>query len=220
MQCPLQGSSYGLGVRPPTVATASESSLDASVASVVPSGRSCRDHAAFGWRAAGLMRTTLPDSGVTTPSVPSRASVAFVASAVDATTLFACRRVIVTNANATVTVTRDATADDAVVLGVVFDRLAKREREMKAATRKVTDGWIKGDLADLRASRDATVAAFDAALDEAWEVLRGLPAGTVAPGGATPQTVALQFFNRNLNRSLNARLTATEARNINKRSFA
>jgi len=126
----------------------------------------------------------------------------------------------VTNTNATVTVTRDATADDAAVLGVVYARLAKREREMKAATRKVTDGWIKGDLADLRASRDAAVAAFDAALDEAWEVLRGLPAGTVAPGGATPQTVALQFFNRNLNRSLNARLTATEARNINKRSFA
>jgi len=83
----------------------------------------------------------------------------------------------------------------------------------------VSDGWVKGGIADLRSARDEAVAAFDTALDEAWEVLRGLPSGTVAPGGATPQTVALQFFNRNLNRSLNARLTATEARNLNRRSF-
>ena len=127
-----------------------------------------------------------------------------------------------TIANATVIVTdnRDATADDAKSLGRIYRRLDAAIKAHKKATREVADAWVGGDRESLRFARDEAQHRLDDLMDESWDLLNDLPAGTVAPGGATPQTVGMQMFNRNLNRSLKQRLSSTEARAANKRSFA
>lgn len=120
-----------------------------------------------------------------------------------------------------VTVTRDATAADAKTLAAIYRSLDKVTKAHKKAVREVQQGWLKpAALADLRFIRDEAQLKLDSAMDDAWAALAVLPKGTVAPGGATAQTVGLQFFNRNLNRTLGARITASEARVANKRSFA
>lgn len=120
---------------------------------------------------------------------------------------------------AIVTDNRDATADDARSLGRLYHLLDAAVKAHKKAVRAVAEGWVGQDLESLRADRDVAQARLDDIMDSCWESLNGLPNGTVAPGGATPQTVGMQFFNRNLNRSLKARITATDARQANRRSF-
>lgn len=125
-----------------------------------------------------------------------------------------------TTTEATVRDNRDATVVDAQTLGRVYAKVSKVLKAHKKAVTAVKEGWVRPDLmADLRYARDEAQMALDTVMDEAWECLVSLPAGTNAPGGATPQTVGLQLFNRNLNRSLKARITATEARDANRRSF-
>ena len=114
---------------------------------------------------------------------------------------------------------RDATKEDARTLGRVYRSLVESTKVAKKALRDVTEGWIYPESLDgLREHRDITQSALDAVMDTAWSALIGMPNGVVA-GSATPQTVGLQFFNRNLNRNLKARLTATEAKSINKLAF-
>jgi hypothetical protein len=116
--------------------------------------------------------------------------------------------------------TQDATAEHAQILGVIFARLAKSLKARKAAETAIKGAWIgKADLSQLRVDRDAAIETNDRVMDESWGALNDLPNGTVAPGGATPQTVALQFYNSMLNRNLRKRLSATDARNLNRRSF-
>ena len=123
-------------------------------------------------------------------------------------------------ATAIVTDNRDATADDAKILGRLYRQLDSAIKAHKKATREVSDAWVGGDRDSLRFARDEAQHRLDDVMDAAWDALNDLPAGTVAPGGATPQTVGMQMFNRNLNRSLKQRLSSTEARAANKRSFA
>ncbi len=120
---------------------------------------------------------------------------------------------------AAVTATRDATRDDSRTLQRVHYTLTLRSKALKSATRAVSAGWVDGDVDGLRLKREDAQLAFDGAMDEGWAALAALPNGTVAPGGATPQTVGLEFFNRNLNRNLKGRITATEAKRINRISF-
>ncbi len=121
---------------------------------------------------------------------------------------------------AIVTDNRDATADDAKTLGRIYRLVLSAVKAHKTAVRKVADAWVGGNVTDLRSGRDEAQFKLDNAMDDAWVALNNLPLGTVAPGGATPQTVGMQVFNRNLNRSLKARLSGAEARAANKRSFA
>ena len=115
---------------------------------------------------------------------------------------------------------RDATSEDGIVLGRIYGRLAKLTKDSKTTARNVADGWIHPDsLKGLREERDSALALLDKYMDQAWATLKSLPKGTVASGGATPQTVALEFFNRNLNRNLDARITAADAKKINRKSF-
>lgn len=115
---------------------------------------------------------------------------------------------------------RDATAEDAQSLGRIYHRVSTAIKAHKKAVTAVKDGWVQPEkMADLRYARDEAQMSLDLIMDEAWETLRMLPVGTNAAGGATPQTVGLQLFNRNLNRSLKARITATDARDANRRSF-
>jgi len=114
----------------------------------------------------------------------------------------------------------DASKQDAQTLGRLYLRVSKAVKAHKKAVTNVKEGWVRPDkMDDLRHARDEAQYAMDLTMDEAWAQINSLPAGTVAPGGATPQTVGLQLFNRNLNRNLKARVTATEARDANRRSF-
>lgn len=114
-----------------------------------------------------------------------------------------------------VTDNRDATHDDAVNLLNSYRALAKARSEVKKATNAIDDGWIDGDVLGLRVKRSTAIFAYDAALDLAWDALKAIPKGTVAPGGMTVQTVGLEFFNKALNRDGKRRLTASAARKIN-----
>ena len=115
---------------------------------------------------------------------------------------------------------RDATALDAQSLGRLYNVVLKAIKAHKKAVTAVKDAWLLPEKKQvLRDARDQAQYELDECMDEAWDALTALPPGTVAPGGATPQTVGLQLFNRNLNRSLKARLTAADARDANRRSF-
>ena len=126
-------------------------------------------------------------------------------------------------AEGTITITdnrNDASKADAQVLGRIYRRVSKLIKAHRDSVRDLADGWVGSDLIGLRADRDEAQFALDEALDDSWVKLNALPIGTVAPGGATPQTVGLQLFNRNLNRNLKLRISAKDAREANKRSFA
>ena len=119
----------------------------------------------------------------------------------------------------TVTVNRDATKDDARALRRVYNMLFHAVKESKKADRAVTEGWTNPDaLEGLREVRDAAIAKLDTVMDESWAILTGLPKGTTY-GTSTTQTIGLQFFNRNLNRDLKSRITAADAKRINRVSF-
>jgi len=123
--------------------------------------------------------------------------------------------------DAVVTDNRDATRKDAVALSRLYHVLMKSAKATKKAVTAVSEGWLPGrDIALLREERDAAVKKHDQLMDTAWAGLKKLPNGTVAPGGATPQTVGLEFFNRSLNRTLGERLSAKAAKDANRRSFS
>lgn len=114
----------------------------------------------------------------------------------------------------------DPSVEDAKVLGRIYSRLTDAVKGVKLAERTIKGAWIgTEDLTESRAARFASLEKLDRIMDESWQALHDLPRGTNAPGGATPQTVGLQFFNANLNRNLNKRLTAKDARSLNSRSF-
>ncbi len=118
-----------------------------------------------------------------------------------------------------VTNNRDATPEDAKVLGTVYRSLVDGAKEAKKADRAVTEGWLDIEsLPGLRSHRDATRSKLDSIMDAAWKLLKAMPNGVVSRG-ATPQTVGLQFFNRNLNRNLLSRITASQAKSQNKAAF-
>jgi hypothetical protein len=114
----------------------------------------------------------------------------------------------------------DATKENAQTLGLVYRKLQAADKALRSATAAIKAAWIgKGDIHELRELRFAAIERMDRTMDDSWTVLSDLPAGTTAPGGATPQTVALQYFNNALNRNLRKRITASDARILNRRSF-
>ncbi len=123
----------------------------------------------------------------------------------------------------TVTDNRDAKKSDAQTLADAYGLLVRAEKNLKGITREVKAAWIANDSASAlvvaRTRRTRMQEHMDEALDSAWASIIALPSGTTAPGGATPQTVALHFFNSGLNRNLKARLSSTEAKRLNKLSF-
>jgi hypothetical protein len=124
------------------------------------------------------------------------------------------------NAAAAAAAAEDASKEDAKILARVYFRLIDSVKAVKAAERDIRGAWIgQADLIEVRAARFSALEKHDRIMDESWTALNDLPKGTVAPGGATPQTVGLQFFNANLNRTLGKRLTTTDARAMNRRSF-
>jgi hypothetical protein len=122
--------------------------------------------------------------------------------------------------NVVTDVRADATKEDARNLGRIFSRLTRMVKLLKEKERACKDIWLdRIDAEQARKERDTVRHRLDSLMDESWQALKGLPAGTSAPGGATPQTVALEMFNSSLNRNLKARMTVTDAKQANRRSF-
>lgn len=118
-----------------------------------------------------------------------------------------------------VTDNRDATKKDAQILGDMYRALLTSDKAAKKADRAVAEGWLDApSLPGLRTHRDAIRAKHDVLMDKCWAALNGISNGTNYRG-ATPQTVGLQFFNRNLNRNLVGRTTASQAKAQNKAAF-
>lgn len=123
--------------------------------------------------------------------------------------------------NVVVTENRDATKDDAAILREAYHNLTAARKRLSKATKAIDDVWLlpasqveDGFVAARKAVVDAQASYFETLADE-WGVIRSLPKGTVAPGGMTPQTIGLEFFNKNLNRDGKARLTRAAAAKIN-----
>lgn len=112
----------------------------------------------------------------------------------------------------------NATAENAAWLLRSYRLLTLRHKACVKAAKAVDEGWLDGGIEDLREERDVARSQYDKALDAVWNVLGSMPRGTVAPGGMTPQTIGLEFFNRNLNRDGGRRLSANQARKINQAS--
>ena len=118
-----------------------------------------------------------------------------------------------------VTDNRDATKKDARILGEVYGALIVSDKAAKKADRAVAEGWLDvKSLPGLRTHRDTIRTKHDVLMDQCWAALNGISNGTNYRG-ATPQTVGLQFFNRNLNRNLVGRITASMAKAQNKAAF-
>jgi hypothetical protein len=116
----------------------------------------------------------------------------------------------------------DATVDDAQTLAEIWGRLSAAVANLRDTEKAIQNTWGSGliDRPQLRDDRDKARALLDTLLDGAWEQLVLMPSGTTASGGATPQTVAMEFYSGALNRNLVKRITASQAKALNKRSFA
>lgn len=114
------------------------------------------------------------------------------------------------------------TVEHAKTLENIYSRLYRAVAASRKAATALKAAWSKGldIVAEARDERSKVQSTLDQIMDQSWDALSLLPKGTTAPGGATPQTVALEFFSSNLNRDLKARLTSSQARQINGRSFA
>jgi len=111
--------------------------------------------------------------------------------------------------------------EHAKALAGIYGRLHGAVAASRKASTALKQAWAKGldVVADARVIRTGAMQKLDLIMDESWTALLALPRGTTARGGATPQTVALEYFSSNLNRDLKARITAADARKINGRSF-
>lgn len=127
----------------------------------------------------------------------------------------------VVNPSTPVDPNRPATADDAATLGSTYRSLYQGQKAMRQSVK---------DLAEMlatnpEASVDGLIGDVELATTEYANLLKsarltiqGLPNGTTARGGATRQTVVLQFYG-NVNRDLKSRLTSAQASKVNKLSF-
>lgn len=115
--------------------------------------------------------------------------------------------------------TRPASVEDAATLGNVWRKLYAQTKITKQAHSEfakalATNAYANVDTADLeRQSRK-----LGELLIESRMIIDELPNGTTAKGGATRQTVILQFFGP-VNRDLKTRISASEAAKVNKLSF-
>lgn len=112
---------------------------------------------------------------------------------------------------------RKATKADAVKLAGFYSDLAKTDKALKSLIRTAKESIGQGDTPDL----DTITASFKDHLEslvKARSGIAGLPGNTRAEGGATRQSVVMQFLGA-VNRDLGPRLTPSTARTLNRASF-
>lgn len=114
------------------------------------------------------------------------------------------------------------TIEHAKTLARIYGSLYRAVAASRKAATALKASWAKGldVVAEARTVRFEAQQKLDIVMDQSWDALSLLPKGVTASGGATPQTVALEYFSSNLNRDLKARITSAQARQINGRSFS
>lgn len=118
---------------------------------------------------------------------------------------------------------RQPTAKDGAVLGRVWRENSEAHKAARSAEREylnsmAASGTSPEVIDSLRAASERAYAYKAGLFQTNRVVIEGLPLGTTAKGGATRQTVVLEFYGL-VNRTLGARLSATDARRINKAAF-
>lgn len=118
---------------------------------------------------------------------------------------------------------RAPTRADAVALGEVYRRLTEAEKGLRTATADLNRALAvyskDGNYGPLLEAVSAAAEWYASEKLECRKIIDALPNGTTGPGGkATRQTVVLQFYGQ-VNRNLNHRLTAAEAKRINAAAF-
>lgn len=130
--------------------------------------------------------------------------------------------VVVTDAPVVLDPNREATAADAAALGRIYKRLAKAEKDHRTAVadlRKALAVWsADADVTDEELAVEKTSAILTGELISCRRLIADLPKGVTAKGGASRQTVVLQFYGA-VNRELGKRLSVGDARKINSASF-
>lgn len=118
---------------------------------------------------------------------------------------------------------RPATQQDVAMLMQTYQRLASATKRHKDAVSSLQKGlavWTEGaDYSDLQLEVEEAAANLTSELVECRAIIASLPNGVTGRGGkATRQTIVLEFYGA-VNRDLNARITASEAKAINKAAF-
>lgn len=118
--------------------------------------------------------------------------------------------------------TRPVTASDVLSLAGSYRRLAEANKAHTQAVSTLRKGLAvfnqDTDTDALQVEVEVTAKALANALAAERRTIAGLPNGTTAKGGATRQTVVLEFYGA-VNRNLAARLSGSDARKINAASF-
>lgn len=122
----------------------------------------------------------------------------------------------------TATVPAAATANDAVILAVIYRRLAKANKDNRDAINEYRKALATGteglDIDGMEQTVLDTGASLTLVLKCERAAIAGLPKNVTAKGGATRQTVVMEFYGQ-VNRELGKRLGASDARKINAASF-
>lgn len=118
---------------------------------------------------------------------------------------------------------RQPTAKDGAVLGRVWRENSEAHKAAKSAEREylaamAVSGGSPEVIDSLRVAAERAYASKAGLFQRNRVVIEGLPLGTTARGGATRQTVVLEFYGL-VNRTLGARLSAADARRVNKAAF-
>ncbi len=118
---------------------------------------------------------------------------------------------------------RNATAEDVAILGGVWRQLNNLRADLREAQGNLAKGLAVFSEADdhqgLIAEVERVSAIWAASMLNARVALSHLPVGTTAKGGATVQSVVMEFF-APVNRELKARMTASQAKALNKAAFS
>lgn len=118
---------------------------------------------------------------------------------------------------------RPATKEDALTLGSIWASLTAATRNAKTALRNLqliqaASGYSLKAVDEYVREFDATQSNLKTVLIDSRNMIESLPAGVTAPGGATRQSVVMEFYG-SVTKSLGAHMTVADARRINKASF-
>lgn len=118
---------------------------------------------------------------------------------------------------------RAPTRADAIALAEVYHRLIEAEKNLRTATASLNRALAvyskDGNYGPVLEAVSVAAERYASEKLECRKIIDALPNGTTGPGGkATRQTVVLQFYGQ-VNRNLNHRLTAADAKRINAAAF-
>lgn len=118
---------------------------------------------------------------------------------------------------------RPTTQADAIKLGQVYARLANAKKALTTAKGELEKGLAafdgNGSVEGLMESFQTAADSYATTLVDCRSIINELPNGVTGPGGkANRQTIVLEFYGP-VNRNLNVRLSAADAKSLNKAAW-